>query len=136
MPAPQIWLRSAIEAAAGCDAYPVQAPEGAQPPYVIYERTGTAREQLVADTLDSPAAGTLTPPTTTITVLVYRDDYVEVWDLSGAIVEAIHGFAGEYEGTEIESCLVVDEKDAPPEYMDGRDTPTYVVELTVEVRWA
>ena len=136
MAAPQIWLRSAIEAATGFNAYPVQAPEGVQPPYVIYERTGTSREQLVADTLDNPAAGTATPPTTTITVLAYRDDYVEVWDLCETIVEAVHGYAGEHEGTLVESCLVVDEKDAPPEYMDGRDTPTYVVEMTVEVRWS
>jgi len=136
MAAPQIWLRSAIEAAAGCDAYPVQAPEGVAPPYVIYERTATSREQIVADTLDSPAAGTLLPPSAAISVLVFVDDYVAVWETSSAIVAALHGFAGEHEGTTIESSLVIDERDSEPVYMDGRDTPTYVVELTVEVRWS
>lgn len=136
MSAPQVWLRSAIEAAAECDAYPVQAPEGVAPPYVIYERTSTGREQILADTLDGPAVGTLTPPTAAITVLVFVDDYVAVWERSAAIVQAIHGYAGEHEGTAIESCLVTEEKDAEPVYMDGRDTPTYVVELTVEIRWS
>jgi hypothetical protein len=136
MSAPQVWLRSAIEAAAECDAYPIQAPEGVAPPYVIYERTATVREQILADTLDSPAAGTLTPPTASITVLVFVDDYVAVWERSASIVAAIHGYAGEHEGTEIESCLVTEEKDAEPVYMDGRDTPTYVVEQTVEIRWS
>jgi hypothetical protein len=136
MSAPQVWLRSAIEAAAECDAYPVQAPADAAPPYVIYERTSTAREQILADTLDSPGAGTATPPTAGMTVLVYVDDYVQVWERADAIAAAIHGFAGEHEGTVIESALVVDAKDTSPEYIDGRDTPTYVVEMTVEVRWS
>jgi hypothetical protein len=74
-------------------------------------------------------------PLASITVEVYRDDYVQVWETSAAIVSEIHGFAGEHEGTVITSCVVSDERDGDPAFMDGRDLPTYVVELTVEIRY-
>jgi hypothetical protein len=136
MAAPQIWLRSAIEAAAGCEAHPLMTPEGLAPPYVVYTRTGTAREQLVADTLDDPAPGTMLPPVASIGVDIYVDDYVAVWETADAVVGAIHGFAGVYDDTTIESCLVLDQADGDPVMLDGRDTPTYVVTLTVEIRWS
>lgn len=136
MPSPQVWLRSAIEAAAEVQAHPIETPEGLAPPYVIYERTGTSREALISDTLDNPAGGSELPPVATMSVMVFADDYVQVWDLSATIVAAIHGFAGTHEGTTIEAALVIDEKDSTPVYLDGRDTPTYVVEQTIEIRWA
>jgi hypothetical protein len=136
MAAPQIWLRSAIEAAAGCEAHPLITPEGLVPPYVIYVRTATARDTLLSDVLDSPATGTETPPTATFTVEVYVDDYVAVWAAADQIAAAIHGFAGEHEGTTIEAAAVVDQSDGEPVFFEGRDTPTYVVEITVEVRWS
>ena len=135
MPSPQIWLRSAIEAAAAVQAYPIETPEGLAPPYVIFERTATARESLLSDALASPAGGSELPPTANVTVLVFADDYVEVWNLSASIVAALHGFSGVHQGTLIESSIVTDEKDQSPVYLDGRDTPTYVVEQTVEIRW-
>lgn len=131
MPAPQVWLRETIETAAGCEAHPLGVPEGLAPPYVVYMRSGTSRERTLDDTLGDPAGGSSVPPTATITVEIYRDDYVQVWDTSAAIVAAIHGYADEA----IASCLVIDEKDAEPVFLDGRDTPTYVVELTVEIEY-
>lgn len=136
MAAPQIWLRSAIEAAAGCEAHPLMVPEGLAPPYVIYNRTSTSREQLVADSLDDPAAGTVMPPVATIMLEVYDDDYVSVWDRAAEIAGAVHGFAGTHEGTTIESCLVTAEQDSDPVMFDGRDVPTFVVEMAVEIRWS
>lgn len=132
MSIPQVWLREAIEDATGYEVHPLGVPEGLNPPYVIYTRTATSRELVLDDTLDSPAGGSAMPPVATITVEIYRDDYVEVWETSAAIVGAIHG----YSGGDIVSCLVTDEADAPPVFMDGRDTPTYAVELSVEIRYA
>lgn len=136
MAAPQIWLRSAIEAAAECEAHPLITPEGLTPPYVIYERTGTSREPLLSDTLDDPAGGTETPPTAAVTILVFADDYVDVWTRADAIVAAINGYAGTHETTVIESCLVAGQNDSEPVFFDGRDTPTYVVEITAEIMWS
>lgn len=136
MASPQIWLRSAIEAAADCQAHPLMVPEGLAPPYVIYNRTGTTREPLVSDTLDDPALGTVMPPVASITIEVYDDDYVSVWERAADITAAIHGFAGNYEGTTIESCLVTAEQDSDPVMFDGRDVPTFVVEMAVEIRWS
>lgn len=136
MATPQIWLRSAIEAAAGCEAHPLIIPEGLAPPYVIYNRTGTERPLLLADTLDDPAGGSETPPTASLTVSVFADDYVDVWEMADAIAQAIHCYAGGSDDVEIESCLVASQADVDPVFFDGRDTPTYVVEMTVEIRWA
>lgn len=131
MPVPQVWLREAIEAAAGCEAHPLGVPEGLNPPYVVYTRAGTTREQLLNDTLDDPAGGSSVPPVANLNVEVYRDDYVQVWETSAAIVAAIHGYAG----GDVLSCVVADEADAEPVFLDGRDTPTYVVQLTVEIKF-
>ena len=136
MSAPQVWLRSAIEAAAECDAYPIQAPEGVAPPYVIYERTATERPLVLNDTLNDPPPDQSASQSATITILVFVDDYVAVWNKSAAISSAIHGYSGQDELTVIESATVVDERDSEPVYMDGRDTPTYVVEMIVDVRFS
>ena len=103
---------------------------------MIYERTATVRQPVLNDTLDSPPPEPSVSQSATITVLVYVDDYVAVWERSAAISAAIHGYAGEADGTLIESAIVVDERDSEPVYMDGRDTPTYAVELIVDVRFS
>ena len=131
MPVPQVWLRQAIESAAGCQAHPIGVPEGLAPPYVVYQRTTTARELTVDDPMGDPAGGSQLPAVAGITVEVFRDDYVAAWEMSQAIVEAIHGYADD----EIWSCVVIDEKDADPVFLDGRDITTYCVELTVEIRY-
>lgn len=128
---PQVWLREAIERAAGCPAHPLDAT-GEAPPYAVYVRTATSREQTLDDLLADPAGGSSIPPQAGVTVEVYADDYVQAWGISSAIVKAIHGYAG----GGIESCLVVDEKDADPTFLEGRETPTFVVELTLEVRFS
>jgi hypothetical protein len=69
-------------------------------------------------------------------VAVYADDYVQAWTLAGQITAAIHTFAGTADGTTVEHCLVLDERDGQPDYLEGRETPTYTVELSVEIRWA
>lgn len=136
MSAPQVWLRNAIEAAASCNAYPVDAPDDAEFPYVVYERSATARPLLLSDGLTSPAGGSDQSATAAISVQVFAKDYLEAWGKCAAIVGAIHGYAGEVDGVDIESCLVVDEKDSAPIFYEGEDLPTYVVEVSVEVRWS
>ena len=136
MSVPQIWLRSAIEAAAGCNAYPKDAPLGIDPPFVVYERSATSRPQLLSDTLDDPAEGTALPPTAMFTVQVYADDYLEAWAKSDAIASGLHGFAGTADGVNVESCLVQDEKDGEPFVFEGREAVTYIVEMLLEIRWS
>lgn len=136
MSAPQVWLRNAIEAAAGCDAYPVDAPDNAPFPYVVYERSATSRPLLLSDGLTSPAGGSDQSPTAAVTIQVFSKDYLQAWAKSDAIVGAIHGYAGTDAGATIESCFVSDEKDATPIFYEGEDLPTYVVEIAAEVRWS
>jgi len=136
MPAPHVWLREAIETATGATAWPVGVtdPQTA-PPFVIYAREATTREQVLADTFDDTPAEDQINPVARFLVAIYADDYVQAWDLCGQVTAAIHKFAGTVDGTTIEHCLVLDERDGQPDYMEGRETPTFTVELSVEIRW-
>jgi hypothetical protein len=96
----------------------------------------TRREQVLADTFDDTPAADQVNPVARFLVAVYADDYVQAWTVAGQITAAIHKFAGTADGTTVEHCLVLDERDGQPDYLEGRETPTYTVELSVEIRWA
>jgi hypothetical protein len=132
---PQKWLYAAIEAAAGCQAYPVEAPDLAAPPYVIFTRSATTRELVLADTLTAEPAADTMPPVATFDLQVYADGYLAAWTVADAIRSALHKFAGTAHEVEIESCLLSDESDDQPVFYDGRDTPTYVIAQSYQVRW-
>ena len=135
MPAPHVWLRNAIETATGATAWPVGMTGTDGPPFVIYARENTTREQVLADAFASSPSEDQINPVARFLVAIYADDYVQAWDIAGQVTAAIHKFAGTVDGTTIEHCLVLDERDGQPDYMDGRETPTFTVELSVEIRW-
>jgi hypothetical protein len=135
MPTPHVWLKEAIEAATSETAWPVGMTGTEAPPFVIYAREATGREQVLADTFDDTPAADQINPVARFLVAVYCDDYVHAWDLAGQITAAIHKFTGTAHGTSIEHCMVLDERDGQPDYLEGRETPTYTVELSVEIRW-
>lgn len=135
MGAPHVWLKSAIEAAAaGVTAWPVEAGEVA-PPYVIYAREGTTREQLLADEFEALPSADVLAPVARFAVVIYADSYVQAWEISGAIAASIHKFSGSGSGQTIDHCLVLDERDGEAIYLDGREQPTYTVEQSVEIRF-
>jgi hypothetical protein len=136
MSAPHVWLKESIEAATGLTVWPVGMTGQGGPPFVIYAREGTSRELLLQDLLgDDPVLDTL-PPVSRFTVGIYADDYVQAWGIAESITAAVHKFSGTSYGVADDSCLVTDEKDGQPEYIDGREVPTYVVEQTIEIRWS
>ncbi len=135
MPTPHVWLKEAIEAATSCTVWPVGMTGTEAPPFVIYAREATTREQVLADTFDDNPAADQVPPVARFLVAIYADDYVQAWDLAGMVTSEIHKFAGTDSGTTIDHCLVLDERDGQPDYLEGRETPTYTVELSVEIRW-
>lgn len=132
---PHVWLKEAIEAATGATAWPVGMTGKESPPFSIYAREATGREQVLADTFDDTPSLDAIPPVARFLIAVYADDYVEAWTLAGQVTAAIHKFAGTVDGTTIDHCLVLDERDGQPDYMDGRETPTFTVELSVEIRF-
>ena len=136
MPTPHVWLKEAIEAATSETAWPVGMTGTEAPPFVIYAREATGREQVLADTFDDAPVADQINPVARFLVAVYADDYVQAWTLAGQITAAIHKFTGTAYGTAIEHCLVLDERDGQPDYLEGRETPTYTVEISVEIRWA
>lgn len=127
---PEQWLKSAIETAAGCDAYPLVAPESAPLPFVTYARSSTAREGSLAAPLPEPV-----PPVATFTVEIYATTYMAAKQLADSVREALHNFNGTAEGVTILYTLLAEERDGDPVFYDGQDKPVYYVEHTYTVRW-
>lgn len=136
MSAPHVWLRERIEDATGVDAFPVEVTGSNLPPYVVYVRDQTTREQVLEETLGSvPPSPAFVPPVAVFTVTIYADSYVQAWDIAGDITGSIHNVSDEASGLTIHECLVIDEKDGMAGYLEGRETPTYTVEQTIQIRW-
>lgn len=136
MNAPHNWLKAAIEAAAASvQAWPVEMTSAGDPPYVIYVREATARETILEDTLDDEPIANALPPVARFSVVVYADSYVQAWQIAGDITAAIHRFKGTAHGETIHECQVIDERDGDAGYLEGREQPTYTVEMVVEVRY-
>jgi hypothetical protein len=127
---PEQWLKSAIEAAGGCLAWPMEAPEGAALPYVIYGRTSTQRETIMAGSTVLNVN-----PSATFSVLVYASTYSSVKSLADSVRVALHNFNGTANGVTIRECLITEERDGSPDYLDGQDKPTYSVDHTYQIRW-
>ncbi|MFM8771293.1 MAG: DUF3168 domain-containing protein [Candidatus Kapaibacterium sp.] len=127
MASPEAWLSAAIETVSDCPAYPMAAPEGKAPPFVIYGRTATTREQQLDGTDDAPIG--------TFQVTIYVDGYLAAKTTADAIREAVNNFSGSANGSTILSVHLTDEVDGDPEFLDGRDMPTYVVEHTYSITW-
>jgi hypothetical protein len=136
MGAPHNWLKAAIEAATGTVyAWPVEMTGQGDPPYVIYQREQTVREALLEDTLDYSPGSNALPPVARFELMVYADSYVAAWEIAGQIQAAIHRFSGSEHGETIHECQVLDERDGEAGYLEGREQPTYTVEMTVEIRY-
>jgi hypothetical protein len=138
MSAPHNWLKAAIEDATGSQgvtAWPVEMTGTGEPPYAIYTRTGTSRELVLTDTLDESPSADECPPLATFSVVVYADSYVEAWEIADAIASAIHKFAGTAHGETIQEASVIEERDGDAGFLEGREQPTYTVELTIQIRW-
>lgn len=142
MGSPHNWLKDAIEEAVGSGggsgdysvtAWPVEMTGAGDPPYVIYRRTATVRELNLVDALDDTPEIDVHRPVATFTVTVYADSYVEAWEIADAITLAIHKFTGSAAGETIQTCIVLDAADGDSGFLEGREQPTFTVELTVEI---
>jgi len=135
MGAPHNWLKAAIEAAATVNAWPVEMTGQGDPPYAIYTREATTRERLLTDALDDTPATNDLPPVATFLVVVYADSYVQCWQIADQVVAAINKFSGSAHGQTIHECTVADERDGDAGYLEGREQPTYTVEISVDIRY-
>lgn len=127
MAIPEVWIKEAIEDATECLAYPVEAPEGVAPPYVTFARTSTARDIVLEGSFGGVVG--------VFEVTIYADAYVQAKEIADAARQAIHNFSGQTSDITIELSALTDEVDGSPEYLDGRDRPTYSVNHTYEIHW-
>jgi hypothetical protein len=130
MPYPEQWLKAAIETASGYLAWPMEAPEGAALPYVIYGRTSTQRETIMAG-----ATAINMRPSAQFSVLLYASTYSGVKSLADSVRAALHNFNGTANGVTIRESLITEELDGSPDYLEGQDKPTYSVDQTYQIRW-
>lgn len=141
MGSPHVWLKAAIEDASGSGsgyevtAWPVEMTGAGDPPYVIYNRTATVRELILPDALDETPFFDNLPPVATFTVTVFADSYVQAWEIADAITAAVHKFTGSAHGETIQTALVTDVADGDSGFLEGREQPTFTVELTVEITY-
>jgi hypothetical protein len=127
MSSPESWLKATIETAGACTAWPLVPSEGSAPPFVVYARDSTDRP-LQTSGLTGFAEGMFG-------LEVYADGYSLVRAAADAIRAALHNFTGSGSGATIDHVHVSDEKDGSPVFLDGRDVPTFVVEMNVFIRW-
>lgn len=124
----QTWLRGMLEAAAGCDAWPLIGPVS-DPPYLLFSQSSQADE----DTLAADGSRMVTGA---FTVEVYGATYADAHELALACRQSLRNFAGEFSDLTIYRVLIADSKDADPVIDDGQAVPfAYVVELTVSISW-
>jgi hypothetical protein len=128
MPFPEQWAKGAIEAAGGCQAWPLIATESAALPYVVYGRLST-------DRVNNMAGVVITDPSAQFQLEIYAATYFAAKTLADQIRQAMHNFTGTASGVTIRSSLLIDERDADPVFFDGQDKPTYSVEQTYQIRW-
>jgi hypothetical protein len=126
MPSPEAWLRGAIEDAAGCPVYPVQAPEGAYPPYVTYMRGGTER----ARGLDGTSS-----PVGDFSIEIWCDSYADGKTRADGVRQALVNFSGTESGCTINDVKLTDEKDGDAVYVESRDIQTSVIEQNYSIYW-
>jgi hypothetical protein len=124
---PEAWLKATIETAGSCTAWPLVPAEGTAPTFVVYARDSTARE-IQTSGLTGFCDGDFT-------VDVYADGYTLVRAAADAIRAALHNFTGSGSGATIDHVHVTDEKDGTPVFLEGRDVPTFVVEMNISIRW-
>lgn len=136
MPIPEKWIKGAIEdAVEDCLAWPVAMTGNGEPPYVVYFREGTARELVLADTLDATPEPNQLPPVATFRLDIYADSHVQAWEIAEAIAAALNRFKGTVDGLTIDHCLLADERDGDAVRLEGREDPTYIVEQTYTISW-
>lgn len=128
---PEQWLKAAVEAASGCLAYPLRAPEAAPLPYVVYGRLATDRASTMTTT------GSLNVnPAGDFAVEIYAATYSGAKTLADSVRTALHNFTGTAHGVTIRLALLTEERDGDPIDFDGQDKPTYVVEHLYQIRWS
>lgn len=127
MPAPETWLRSALDAATTAKIYPVLAVQNYTLPLVVYRRSGTRRDRSLGGPHGLPVA--------TFSVSIVSETYTEVKDIAESVRLALDNFTGDSGGVRIVLAMLVSEQDAMERPAEGQAKPLYRVDQVYEVRF-
>ena len=121
------WLRMALADASGVTAWPLQASELQEPPFIVYARQATERERV----LDGPAPA----PVATFEVMIFAEGFQEVRALAAKVRVGVPNFKGGPAGTTILDIWLEDESDGEPVEFPGDEKPWHVAAHTWVVRY-
>ena len=127
MGTPEQFLRTKLELATAVNAYPLNAPATAVPPFCIFSRTSTTRERQLDTVVGTPMG--------VFSVEIYSDGYSDGKVLADLARVALNEFAGESDGLTVQNVSLAEEGDNTPVYLDGHEIPTYVITQTYTVVW-
>lgn len=127
MPAPETWLRHAIDEATTASVHPVLAPQNSPFPLVVYRRSATRR--------DRGLGGNFGVPVATFSVSIVSQTYSEAKDIADAIRLKADNFTGDFSGVKIITTALVSESDNMERPPEGQAKPLYRVDQVYEVRF-
>jgi hypothetical protein len=121
-----VLANSNISAIIGTRFYPVLAPASASLPFVVFRRTGTEREQTLANPLGVPR--------TTLEIVSYSETYEEARNISDLVRQVLDGYSGDPETTVIGQVSLENEQDG---FINlGADLiPIFQVAQTYDIWW-
>lgn len=127
MPAPETWLRKAIDDATTAGVHPVLAPQNAPFPLVVYRRSATRRERGLTGNFGVPVA--------TFSVSIVAQSYSEAKDIADAVRLKADNFTGDFSGVKIVTTALVSESDNMERPPEGQAKPLYRVDQVYDVRF-
>ena len=132
---PHLWLKAAIEAASGVNAYPIDNTGSDYPPYVTYIRESTTSENILDDDLEEEPEPDEFPATAIFTVTIWAEKNIDAWALARLVYLSMNKFRDLEGGQTIHRVFVTDKRDGEIVYFEGREQPYYSVELSVEIQF-
>jgi len=118
---------ASVTSMVGHRVYPHLAQAGDSFPFVTWRRTGISREQ----TLGNPMG----VPTVSVSVSIYAVTYLAARKIADAIRDALDGYGGTFDNTEVKRASLTSESDEVV-VLEGSEVPTaYSVSQDYEVLW-
>lgn len=118
---------SAVSALVGTNVYRTIAKQGAGFPHIVYRRTATDRQYVLAGSAQKPVA--------TFDVQCWGTTADSAEAVGDAVRAALDGAYGTYNGTELHKIFILDEHDDFEFQTEGTEKPAFRTSLEVLVHY-
>lgn len=129
--APETFIRgltaaTSISSIVGSGIFPVMAPQGTMPPFVVYQRTNVSREQSLT--------GPIGVPVVTLQLTSWSSSYETAKTLAREIRLQVDGYTGTYGDVTIQRTSIASEMDGAEMPTDDQMLPYYYVQQSFDFR--